>query len=58
MLQPCKDILDYSEMDGLDHMPLQERYRILVADNSYGSARTSAGKYVIDVVTSGTTLKR
>jgi hypothetical protein len=58
MLQPCKDILDYSETDDLDHMPLQERYRILIADNNYGSARTPAGKYVIDVVTSGTTLKR
>ncbi|GJN30734.1 hypothetical protein PR202_gb19067 [Eleusine coracana subsp. coracana] len=54
----CKDILDCTEMDVLDHMSLQERYKILLAEKSSCAATTSAGKSVMDVGTTGTTPKR
>jgi hypothetical protein len=50
MLQPWKDILD--------HMSLQERYRILLANKSSCPATTSAAKSIMDVGSSGTSPKR
>ncbi|KAK3150899.1 hypothetical protein QOZ80_3AG0239160 [Eleusine coracana subsp. coracana] len=54
----CKDILDRAEMDVLDHMSLQERYKILLAEKCSCAATASAGKSVMDVGTTGTAPKR
>ncbi|XP_062216356.1 uncharacterized protein LOC133916622 isoform X2 [Phragmites australis] len=55
---PGIQINDYDEKDELDHISLQERYRILLADKSSCPATISAGKSVLGAGSSGTIPKR
>ncbi|OQU92983.1 hypothetical protein SORBI_3001G453000 [Sorghum bicolor] len=47
-----------TEIDELDHIPLKERYRILLADKSSGLGTVSTGKSIMCVETSRSSPKR
>uniref|UniRef100_A0A0A9DVT0 Uncharacterized protein n=1 Tax=Arundo donax TaxID=35708 RepID=A0A0A9DVT0_ARUDO len=55
---PGIQINDCDEKDELDHMSLQERYRILLAEKSSCPTVISAGTSVMGAGTSGTIPKR